>query len=273
MTLNVSLRVPDGIVIASDSLATVAQSFNQKVNVKGTCEKCGQETELKDVQTPPVSLPASTWPYAQKLFPFSNGSGAATYGWGFVNTRSIYSHIVELTSKLARNNDETPSDFDSLAKVFGDYFHDQLKSQLAKTGFPLELQPDNWWPFGFQFVGFSKDANQEPIAKTKLIKIGKTVDIENYEGIGCTCSGDFSVVQKLWPGGDTGARFEVFSLQDAIDYAKFLIRTTADYQRFSGNLPTVGGDIDIALVTNYRGFRWINQKPLYQILERKDEIS
>jgi hypothetical protein len=55
--------------------------------------------------------------------------------------------------------------------------------------------------------------------------------------------------------------------------AKLLIRTTADYQRFSGKLPTVGGDTDIALVTHYRGFRWINQKLLYQILEREDGKS
>ena len=132
-------------------------------------------------------------------------------------------------------------------------------------GFPL--QPDNWSPFGFHFVGFSRDSNQEPIAKTKLIKIGKVVTTEDYQGIGCTCPGDSSVVQKLWPGGDSGASFAVFSLQDAIDYARFLIRTTADYQRFSGKLPTVGGEIDIALVTNYRGFRWISQKSLYRLLE------
>src|SRR5438132_3590107 len=98
MTLNVSLRVPDGIVIASDSLATVAQSVNQKVTVKAKCDKCGEDLEIKDVQTSPLSLPTSTWPYAQKLFPFPKRFGVATYGWAFVNERSIYNHIVELTT-------------------------------------------------------------------------------------------------------------------------------------------------------------------------------
>jgi hypothetical protein len=50
---------------------------------------------------------------------------------------------------------------------------------------------------------------------------------------------------------------------------KFLIQTTADYQRFSGRLQTVGGDIDIALITNRNGFHWIAQKALYQMLERE----
>lgn len=84
----------------------------------------------------------------------------------------------------------------------------------------------------------------------------------------CYVTGDLSVVGLLWanPQG-ANANFGAFSLQDAIDYSKFLIRTTADFQRFSGNMPTVGGEIDIALVTNHRGFRWIAQKELYRKLD------
>ncbi len=67
------------------------------------------------------------------------------------------------------------------------------------------------------------------------------------------------------------ASVDMFSLQDAIDYAKFLIRTTADYQRFSGRMPTVGGEIDVALITNRHGFRWIAQKSLYQLLEKESQ--
>jgi hypothetical protein len=82
------------------------------------------------------------------------------------------------------------------------------------------------------------------------------------------CTGDPTVVNMLWPGGQLTANVVAFSLQDAIDYAKFLIRTTADYQRFSGKWQTVGGEIDIALITNRNGFQWIAQKQLYQILEK-----
>jgi hypothetical protein len=37
----------------------------------------------------------------------------------------------------------------------------------------------------------------------------------------------------------------------------------------SSYLPTVGGEIDIALVTNRLGFRWITQKGLYGMLEKE----
>jgi hypothetical protein len=33
-------------------------------------------------------------------------------------------------------------------------------------------------------------------------------------------------------------------------------------------MPNVGGDIDIALVTPKRGFKWIAQKELYRILDK-----
>ncbi len=90
MTLNVSLRVPDGIVLASDSLGTTMQSINQKINVPATCQSCGTKFEVKDVQTPPVAVPSTTWPYVQKMYPLQKVLGLATFGLGLVNSRSIY---------------------------------------------------------------------------------------------------------------------------------------------------------------------------------------
>jgi hypothetical protein len=83
-------------------------------------------------------------------------------------------------------------------------------------------------------------------------------------------SGVDDVVKILWQN-NTVANYPAFSLQDAVDYAKFLIRTTADWQRFLGKFPTVGGDIDVALITNQAGFRWLEQKPLYRMLEREEK--
>ena len=107
------------------------------------------------------------------------------------------------------------------------------------------------------------------VAQSRGIQIGKSAKIEKWEGIGCSVTGDPTLVNKIWKDSNPPS-YQVFSLQDAIDYAKFLIPTTADYQRFSGNLPTVGVEIDIALVTVRRGFQWISQKPLYKVLEKQD---
>jgi hypothetical protein len=260
VTLNVSLRVPDGIVLASDSLATLMSSVNQRINVEGNCHKCGTKVEIKDVQTPPLTIPSSTWPYAQKMYPIQGRYGLATWGAGFVNYRSIYNHIIELADsfpKAIANEDH----LEKMTEFVTKYFHDQLLSEWKRTNLDVNLQPDGWHPFGFQLCGFTKDANGEPVPHTHLINIGKTPTIERIDSIGCTWSGDGSVVGLLWPKTGVGAaNYAAFSLQDAIDYAKFLIRTTADFQRFSGRLPTVGGEIDIALITNRRGSGGLNKK-------------
>lgn len=265
MTLNVSLRVPDGIVLASDSLATLMSFINQKMNVNAKCDSCGAEVNLKDVQTPPITVPSSTWPYAQKVYPLDKRFGLATWGSAFVNNRSIYNHVVEFQTNIPKPA-EGQEPIDAMTEFISGYFKDQLMKEWQKNGIDPALQPDAFYPFGFQMVGFKSDDHGDPVPVTRAISIGKVPLIESFDKIGATCTGDRSVVHLLWPGG-AGANFPAFSLQDAIDYAKFLIRTTSDFQRFSGKLPTVGGDVDVALVTNRLGFKWIAQKELYRILD------
>ena len=211
-------------------------------------------------------MPSSTFPYAQKLFSLKGKLGLAVYGLSALNSRSMYNHITELNAKLPEP-DEQKDYLDAVRNSILDYFDKQIASECKKTGFNLALQPDDWFPFGFQLAGFTKDANGDPTARVYWIRMGKK-SVAEPTNTTAFCTGDPSVVNLLWPGGQLTANVAAFSLQDAIDYARFLIRTTADYQRFSGKWQTVGGDIDIALITNRNGFQWIAQKPLYQILEK-----
>ena len=56
--------------------------------------------------------------------------------------------------------------------------------------------------------------------------------------------------------------FEFFNLQDAIDFAKYAIQTTIDTIKFKSESLTVGGPIDI-LVIEPCGARWIAHKELH----------
>ncbi len=187
-----------------------------------------------------------------------------------MNNRSIYNHMIDLVPKFPAEVDSDDDFFGTMSDFIVKYFHAQLVAQLKKMELSIELQPDDWFPFGFQFAGFARVGNGEPISRTHLISIGKKTKVDVYDEIGCTISGDPTVVNMLWEAPSHRLNLASFSLQDAVDYAKFLIRTTSDYQRFSGNMPTVGGDIDIALLTNHRGFQWIAQKELYRMLDTAD---
>jgi len=59
------------------------------------------------------------------------------------------------------------------------------------------------------------------------------------------------------------------TLQDAIDLASLMIQSTSAIQRFSdgiamnpGDIPGVGGPIDVAVITQEKGFVWISKKNL-----------
>jgi 20S proteasome alpha/beta subunit len=55
-------------------------------------------------------------------------------------------------------------------------------------------------------------------------------------------------------------RYDLMSLQDAVDFAVFIVRATIEAQRFNqGSLMGVGGAIDVAVVTP-DGFRWLQKK-------------
>ena len=59
------------------------------------------------------------------------------------------------------------------------------------------------------------------------------------------------------------------TIQDAIDFCVLMIETTSAIQRFSdgiqanpGDMPGVGGPVDVAVITPNKGFAWINKKKI-----------
>ena len=159
-------------MLASDSLATLSEPISRKINVDGKCPKCEESIQLKDVQFPPFSVPSSSFPYAQKLFSIRDALGLTCYGAAYLNNRSMFSHITDLSAKLA-----PPTDGEDYVDAVKDevlkYFDNQISLECKKTGLDLALQPDDWFPFGFQVAGFVKDANGEPATKVYWIRMGK----------------------------------------------------------------------------------------------------
>ena len=268
MTLIVSLRIPDGIVIAGDSLSTMMGQGQLEAAIGVTCPDCGHQHEIQGkLPTPPVA--ATTFSYAQKVFPFFGKFGVGTFGTGLLAGKSIY-FAMRLIEQRLRCNKTSFKGVTEVAKKIGAEIHNLLKEQLKLENISVDALPPDQFPLGFQVVGYD-DTNP----KTVEVYVGKKVHYRVQEGLGCTYSGNGEIVQAVWGLYKTQPKsqppYQVFSLQDAIDYAEFLILTTIAHQRFSQTIPTVGGDIDIALVTPFDGFRWIRQKPLSKVLEGKQD--
>lgn len=262
MTLVVSLRVPDGVVLAADSLQTTQGTIVPGIKDFAVKHPSTQEEiKLGDLNLPPITIPTSTSSYAQKLFPFKNKFGVASFGSAIINNRTIYNHI--------KNLESSSPDIDSVSKaaeLIKDYFDKQLKEEVANNS---ESIPEDAFVVGFQLVGY--ESKDDISGRTIEVTIGGKSNTKNIDGIGCTVSGDTLVVRKMWELGQhegTQTNYGAFSLKDAVDYCEFLINTTSTYQRFANMIPTVGGEVDIALITNYSNFTWIKYKELTKILEK-----
>lgn len=80
--------------------------------------------------------------------------------------------------------------------------------------------------------------------------------------------GEEKVVQQL-RGLEYQISWGTMTLQDAIDFCTLVIKTTEAIQRFSdgvkmdpGDMPGVGGDIDVSAITRDKGFVWVKKKKL-----------
>lgn len=260
MTLVVSVRVPDGVVIGSDSLATLAMQPTATASGPVQCPKCGEEHQVSlQVPLPRGAGTLSTLPSALKLMPLWGRFGVATYGNSMIADHSMFALVQEF------QKEHDFGDLKEAAKGLGEW----LQRRFAETT-DIDSLPDGSFAFGFHVSGY-KDGH--PLTATT--RVGKQVTTRFLDGFGATIDGETSVVTHMWglkeEQPQLGATYQAWSVSDAADYVEFLISLTANSQRFGLMVPTVGGSIDIAVVMPQNSFRWMKQKELAKLL--LEEVS
>ncbi len=256
MTMNVTVRVPDGIVIASDSLASQQNQLRLRpAKKKHTCGSCGNEEEVSFDEPPPIGVPVNSSPLANKLF-YLGQFGVAFHGAAAVGGRTLCNHVLNYVHTDWAPTKTVRAVSDDLSTIL----HEALKKEL---GGDLGKLPEGATPLGFQIAGYNE--NDLDSGSTFMVAIGRDVKVEDTSGpAGVAFGGIVDVANRLYrrlmPTDDVS--LELMTLPDAVDYARFLIRTTADYQRFAKMVPVVGGPIDIAVITKWAGFRWVQRKTL-----------
>lgn len=256
MSLIVSLRVPDGLVVAADSM-----SMSQNI-----VEFVAQDQSVKKarIKLPSLQIPFSASSYTQKIFPVFGKYAISSYGGGVINERSIYYHVKNFE---AITKDRKPNTLAGLKDKFIKYIEAEVAVQFP--GYKNKA-PDQWFAVAFHFNSFQKK-NKKQVGVTYQVKIKKENEIKKFDGIGCTVGGEIKVAQQLWELGEETPqlkfKYALFSLQDAVDFCEYLIGTTSTFQRFANDVANVGGEIDIALITPFHGFQWIKQKKLMKTLD------
>ena len=280
MSLGVTFKGPEGIVLAVDSRVTL---FSKGEIVLGVPQ-----------------IFHTTYDNATKLLKISGQRylGAITYGVGSIGQgepRTAHSFIPEFEDELAKD-----------PQLIEEGEHGLVVRRLGVFEFAQRLSSffqRQWIASGEQFftnedmvfVVAGYDAGEAYGKVFDFLIPNRPTPIEQHAGtFGVLWGGQADIVGKLLQGYAPNLPFliqqkyaltdkerdeftaefalqtaspipyQFLPLQDCIDFSSFLIRTTIDLQKWQGGntFRGVGGAIDIAAITRVEGFRAIQEKTL-----------
>ena len=238
MSLAVSIYTREGIVMAADSRLTL--TFPRTVP--------GQPAHT-------VSVASSD--SARKLFLTHNRIGISTFGAAAVNGAPIGGVIESFIAEKLKDQDLPPKE---TAEALLAYFTNLGVSQQSS----------------FHICGY-RPANTVVEQEAVFLNVAaNSVTAMNTPGNqGANWGGEIDVLQRLindvllvgasgsapTPIPTFGIPFAFFTLQDAIDFTRYAVQATIDTMRFQSREKTVGGPVDILVITPDSA-RWIVQKQL-----------
>lgn len=270
MTIAISLKVNDGVVLASDSATTLI---------------------AVDGGAPSV---VNVYYNANKVFNLYKGCpvGAITWGAGSIGNASISTLFKDFRKSL-----HSPADgMDPNNYRVGD-----VADRLRTFMYDGQYLPNtnSKWPekpaLGFVVAGYSTGGSSAEEYRIDIGADGKCVGPTPLRGsssdaCGVSWNGEPEAITRLILGFapalsqllqktlglDPKALSELMRtlrsmteiplvpppmpIQDAIELAEFLVTTTIGLSRFSPGAQTVGGPVEIAVITKHEGFKWIRRK-------------
>ncbi len=272
MTIAISLKVNDGIVLAADSASTLISRSAQ-----------GHASVL------------NVYNHANKIFNLKKGLpiGAITWGSGSIGPAAISTLAKDLRRRLA-GDDAAHADW---AINPNNYTIQGVADKLREFIFTeLYVPAFRDWPekpdLGFTVAGYSSGETMAEEFRIEIVNgtCGPPQSLRNRADTGVAWSGEPEAISRLLLG--FGTRLPVIleqnlgvphdqiapaiqviqqaltaplvmaamPLQDAIELAEFLVDLTIKFSRFTPGPPTVGGPIEVAAISKHEGFKWIKRK-------------
>lgn len=236
MSFIIAVYVKEGIVLASDSRTTYTQTIQN-----------GNLTTIK--------IGVHFTDTANKTFLCPNNIAIATCGDSSLAGAPITGYI----EAFIRENMDQNSDIADVPQMLIDYFH--TTPETPNTNFIV--------------AGYRSENN---VLLQKIIwlnvqsgdisPIDTTASGAKWDGETTTLS---KILQHTYMRDATGAEidlgksevlWELFTLQDAIDYAQYAVDVTIKTMHYSNVVETVGGPIDILVIKPDKTF-WIQHKELH----------
>lgn len=268
MSLGIAFKGPEGIVLAADSRVTLM-------------------TQMQQPNQPAMFLP-STYDNATKMLRVKGQThiGAVTYGVGAIvlktEPRTAHSYIPEFEKKLKGDGRLKVQDFSI-----------QLSEFFLKKWQAQQIPSTPGQDMAFLVGGYDKGATYGRVFEIFIPSRPTPVEIHGGIGqFGLVWGGQREYADRLIHGFDgrlpelaqgflslddakreelrqhlgkqlqTPVPFAFLPLQDCVDFAIFLIRTTITMQHWIMGVRGVGGAIDVAVITQTEGFMEIQKKKI-----------
>ena len=259
MSLGVIVKAPEGLVLAAESRLSLSV-------------RDSSGTVL------PVYFDNAT-----KLFSFQKSKkiGVVTWGQAVIGKRSAQNLMPEFEAYIENKMENRELSAFDFAKYLSDFFINHWnKEQQNFRGIPMT----------FAVGGFDKT---EPYGKVYIIDIPNRPDPDerNEKDFGYTLGGQHEMVSRITRGYDPAILqliakkfnlkgnqirklenefrqlqlpipIDTMPLQDCVNWAIFLIRTTITAQSLSMGIRGCGGYIDVATITQSEGFNYVQKKQI-----------
>ena len=276
MTIAITLKVHEGVVLASDSASTLSAQENGQTIVVNVYDNANKIVNL------------------HKGLPL----GILAWGGGSIGPVSLTTIFKDLRCMFAGAT-KGPGDEDWTLNP-DNYSVEDVATKVRKYIFE-ELYTNEYggWPdppgIGMVVAGFSSDGQH---AEEYQISMEGTVSPDPHllrpgAECGMTVGGQQDTIMRMVMGIDSrlGAVLQqhlgvpanqvaqavgilqqnlqlpviqdAMPFQDALDLGEFLVDATIKMTRFLPGAPTVGGPIEVAGITKHEGFKWVRRKHYY----------
>lgn len=235
MSFLIAVHVNEGIVLASDRRTIYA---NTQVNGEKVIQRIGVHTTNS----------------TDKTFVCPNGAGISTCGEGSILGKPITGYIQD----MIRTKIDSDCCVSAIPQIIIDYFNS------------LSVIPDT----NFIVAGYDTDGGRKSQLLYKVALASNYIEQIDTENQGATWDGETytltrlvqNVAIKTEDGEYLDLPFEdilwgYFTLQDAIDFARYAVETTIQTMKFKNVVETVGGSVDILVITPDET-RWLQKERL-----------
>ena len=261
MSLGIAFKGPEGIVLAADSRVTLTgEAPGSNLLVQAHYDSATKLLKVKD----------------------HDNVGAVTYGLGALGgrqPRTAHSYLPEFETELAtetrlsvrefasRLGDffrrqwsaaNTPAEADAMVFLVGGFDEGDAYGRVFEVSIPNSPVPveKSVGDFGITFGGQAEIAGR--------LLGGYDPQLENLvkENVRLNPAQTADLRQKVLQRLAMPIPYQFLPLQDCVDLAIFLIKTTATLQGWAAGARGVGGAIDVATITRTDGFRAVQEKKI-----------